>query len=172
MTEQLTLQRADLLYRTRGRDWDYCFLLQPAPLLSEGWYTLHRRIFLNVEPEPSPVLLRGALGVGTAQPFLATTFTDRARRDSQGRPVAHYLTWLGRDAERAPGHDFGPALVARLASAIDAVFDLQPARLLFGDQRALDSLLAERFRALVPAAELTVTCGRGVAVRWLGTLPV
>jgi hypothetical protein len=107
MTEQLTLQRADLLYRTRGRDWDYCFLLQPAPLLSEGWYTLHRRIFLNVEPEPSPVLLRGALGVGTGQPFLATTFTDRARRDSQGRTGA-------RSPTTSPG--WGETPSARLAT--------------------------------------------------------
>ena len=27
---------SDVLYRTRGRDWDYGFLLQPEPLLGEG----------------------------------------------------------------------------------------------------------------------------------------
>ncbi len=103
MADTLRLRLNELLYRSRGRDWDYVFLLQPPPLIGEGWYSLHRRIFSNVEPSAAPVLLRGSLGVGTGQPFLATAFTDSARRDYQSRPVAHYLTWLGKSAEAAPG---------------------------------------------------------------------
>ena len=72
MSEALSLRLGDVLYRTRGHDWDYAFLLQPEPLLSEGWYTLHRRIFANVEPSETPVLLRGQLAIGTGQPFFAT----------------------------------------------------------------------------------------------------
>src|SRR5262245_29071331 len=124
MAEGLTLRLRDLLYRTRGHDWDYAFLLQPEPLLGEGWYTLHRRIFANVEPGPVPLLLRGALGIGTGQPFFATAFTDETRRDYQDRPVAHYIAWLGAAAEAAPGHDFGPGLIEKLAAALDSVFML------------------------------------------------
>lgn len=171
MADALELSLGDLLYRTRGRDWDYAFLLQPEPLLGEGWYALHRRIFSNVEPGPTPLLLRGALGVGTGHPFLATAFTDHQLRDSQDRPIAHYVTWLGRAAEAAPGASFGPPLIAALRPALDAVFDLSPEALTRGRVTALDALLRERFRAALPARrELALACSGGASLRWLGTL--
>ncbi|HXK18767.1 MAG TPA: hypothetical protein VNG33_13245 [Polyangiaceae bacterium] len=171
MAEQLTLALGQLLYRTRGHDWDYAFLLQPEPLLSEGWYTLHRRIFANVEPGPTPVLLRGALGVGLGHPFLATAFTDAKRSDYQARPVAHYIAWLGKAAEEAPGCSFGPGLVDALAVALDAIFGLDPEALKRGETKALDTLLRARFQAaLGPRREVTVTCASTSALRWLGTI--
>jgi hypothetical protein len=170
MVDALQIRLREVLYRTRGHDWDYAFLLQPDPLLGEGWYALHRRIFTNVEPQPSPVLLRGALGVGTGQPFLATAFTDAVRRDYQSRPVAHYLTWLGKAAEAAPGTSFGPGLVEALAPAIDAVFGLAPEALKRGESKPLDTLLQRRFAAALPALQLTVRCEEPSAIKWLGTL--
>jgi hypothetical protein len=170
MVERLRLQLGHLLYRTRGRDWDYAFLLQPARILGEGWYTLHRRMFANVEPTPEPLLLRGALGVGVGHPFFATTFVDSTRRDSQDRPVAHYLAWLGQAAEDAPGVSFGPRLVAALEPALDAVFNLRPELLTRGETKALDSLLRERFEAALPACQLELDCEADAKVRWLGTI--
>jgi hypothetical protein len=170
MAEALRIRLREVLYRTRGHDWDYAFLLQPEPLLGEGWYALHRRIFSNVEPEPSAVLLRGALGVGTGQPFLATTFTDPVRRDYQARPVAHYIAWLGRAAEAAPGVSFGPGLVDALSPALDAVFGLAPEALKRGASKPLDALLQERFLAALPQSELSVSCSAPRAIKWLGTL--
>lgn len=172
MTETLTLQLGHVLYRTRGRDWDYCFMLQPTPILSEGWYALHRRIYANVEPGPAPLLLRGALGVGQGQPFFATAFTDQRRRDSQARPIAHYVTWLGPDAERAPGSSYGPAFVAALADALATVFELSPQALQRGHTKPLDALLRERFMAALQARQVTVECALGGPIRWLGTLAV
>jgi hypothetical protein len=170
MADTLRLRLREVLYRTRGHDWDYAFLLQPEPLLVEGWYTLHRRIFANIEPGASPVLLRGALGIGTGQPFLATAFTDATRRDYQARPVAHYLAWLGKSAEAAPMQSFGPGLVAALAPALDAVFGLSPEALKRGETRPLDALLQQRFLAALPASELDVSCTAPGAIQWLGTL--
>jgi hypothetical protein len=158
------------LYRSRGRDWDYAFLLQPEPLLSEGWYALHRRIFSNVEPGAAPLLLRGALGVGTGEPFLACAFTDVRRRDNQSRPIAHYVTWLGKSAEAAPGCNFGPALIAALAPALDAVFDLAPELIRRGESKPLDALLQRRFSAALPASELELCCEPPAQLRWLGTI--
>ncbi|HVY25602.1 MAG TPA: hypothetical protein VHB79_03595 [Polyangiaceae bacterium] len=169
MSETLTLRLRDVLYRTRGREWDYSFLLQPVPLLSEGWYTLHRRIFANVEPEPRPLLLRGALGIGTGHPFFATVFTDEKRVDSQARPVAHYIAWFGADAEAAPGLSFGPGLVESLASALDAVFALTPEGLRSGE-KPLDALLRQRFQAALATNEISVTADSNGTVRWLGTI--
>jgi len=170
MPETLQLRLSDVLYRTRGHDWDYAFLLQPDPLIGEGWYALHRRIFANVEPTETPVLLRGALGIGVGQPFFATAFTDAERRDYQARPVAHYIAWLGPDAENAVGASFGPGLVDQLAIALDSVFDLAPEAVTRGETKALDTLLRARFRAKLPQAAVSVSCERVAGLRWLGTL--
>jgi hypothetical protein len=172
MTEQLHIRLSDVLYRTRGRDWDYAFLLQPKPLLGEGWYAIHRRIFANLEPDPSPVLLRGALGIATGCAFLATAFVDAARRDHQDRPIAHYLTWLGAPAEAAPGFSFGPGLVAALRPALDSVFDLSAESVRRGETKPLDATVRERFHGALTFGELTVPCTQGAPIRWLGTLPL
>jgi len=169
MSETLTLRLRDVLYRTRGRDWDYSFLLQPVPLISEGWYTLHRRIFANVEPEPKPVLLRGALGIGTGQPFFATAFTDAVRADSQARPIAHYIAWFGADAEAAPGVSFGPGLVQALARPLGSVFELSPEALRNGE-KPLDTVLRQRFQAALGDDAVSVPASTAHAVRWLGTI--
>ena len=170
MTDTLSVDFADVLYRTRGHDWDYGFLLQPDPILGEGWYALHRRIFAGVEPGPTPIALRGLLGVGTGHPFFATAFTDHERRDYQGRPIAHYLTWLGRAAERAPGLNFGPGLVDALGPALDSVFALQPALLTRGATKPLDTLLRARFRDALTLPRVMVSAGPVAELRWLGTL--
>jgi hypothetical protein len=170
MAETLTVRLRDVLYRTRGHDWDYAFLLQPEPLLGEGWYALHRRIFANVEPSDTPILLRGALGIGTGQPFLATAFTDAKRRDYQARPIAHYIAWFGAAAEAAPGASFGEGLVAALGAALDGVFELAPDAVTRGENRPLDTLLRTRFLAALPAAELSVTCELARGLHWLGTI--
>jgi hypothetical protein len=168
----LGIRARELLYRARGRDWDYAFLLQPPPILGEGWYTLHRRIFAHVEPTEEPLLLRGELGVGLGEPFFATVFTDHARRDSQDRPIAHYLAWLGQSAEGAPGMSFGPGLVSALAPALDAVFDLSPHALTSGQSKPLDALLRARFEAALPEPVLSATATATGSLRWLGTIAV
>jgi len=170
MAETLTLRLADVLYRTRGHDWDYAFLLQPEPLLGEGWYALHRRIFANVEPTEAPVLLRGSLAIGMGQPFFATAFTDATRRDYQARPIAHYIAWFGRAAESAPGVSFGEGLVAALGEALDSVFGLDPEAVKHGETKALDTLLRVRFQAALRQAEVNVGCQPSRALRWLGNL--
>jgi hypothetical protein len=172
MSDALSVRLSDVLYRTRGRDWDYGFVLQPQPLLREGWYALHRRIFANVEPTRSPLLLRGSLGVRTGQPFFATAFTDAERRDSQGRPVAHYVTWLGAAAEGAPGCSFGEPFVAALAPALDAIFELVPETLQQGQDKPLDTLLRARFSAALVEPTLSLICHGPSPIRWLGTLAV
>jgi hypothetical protein len=168
----LSIAAGDLLFRTRGRSWDYAFVLQPEPLLGEGWYALHRRIFKNVEPESRPLLLRGTLGIGVGHPFLATAFTDAARADAQGRPVAHYFTWLGSDTAGAPDIHFGSALVRALAPALDAVFELEPEALRC-EHQPLDAVLRQRFREALPRSHFSFEgSGKALAARWLGVVPV
>lgn len=170
MVEGLTLRLSDVLYRTRGHDWDYAFLLQPEPLLGEGWYALHRRVFANVEPTEVPLLLRGELAVGTGQPFFATAFTDAQRRDYQSRPIAHYIIWFGSAAENAPGESFGEGLVAALGPALDSVFELVPEAVKRGETKALDTLLRARFQAALTETHVSVPCQPSKNLRWLGSV--
>jgi hypothetical protein len=170
MAETLTLRVSDVLYRTRGHDWDYAFLLQPEPLLGEGWYALHRHIFANVEPCEAPLLLRGALAIGPGQPFFATAFTDARRRDYQARPIAHYVVWFGPAAESAPGSSFGEGLVEALGSALDSVFNLAPETVKRGETKPLDALLRARFQAALAKTEVSVSCELSRDLRWLGTI--
>lgn len=170
MANELTLRLSEVLYRTRGHDWDYAFLLQPDPILGEGWYALHRRMFAHVEPGPEPLVLRGTLAVGTGHPFFATTFTDAERRDYQGRPIAHYIAWLGRTAGDAADASFGPGLVAALEPALASIFELSPAALTRGDTKPLDTLLRARFKATLTQTRVTVPT-TPATVRWLGTVP-
>jgi hypothetical protein len=136
-----------VLYRTRGRHFDYTFLMQPDPLIGEGWYAIHRSIFARVEPALSPWRARGVLPVSIGYDYLATAFADAQRRDSQGRPIAHYLVWLDDRAAVAAGDpNFGPALIDDLAPAIEAVFDLDPRDLEAHTARPLDVQLRQRFR--------------------------
>jgi hypothetical protein len=153
--QPLRVRLSDVLFRTRGRDWDYAFLLQPDPLIGEGWYALHRGIFANVEPSARPWLERGSLKVGLGYPYLATTFTDPERRDHQGRPVAHYLVWLDGGGSGAPSpQGFGPALVSALGPALDAVFELTPQSFEQRGTTALDTLLRRAFRSALGVTEL------------------
>lgn len=170
MTEYLRIRFREVLYRTRGRDWDYAFLLQPEPLFGEGWYQLHRRIFANVEPTSVPTVLRGALGLGTGHPFFACTFTDGRRRDHQGRPIAHYVVWLGPAAHSAPSCTFGPALIEALRDALDSVFEVAPETIALGETKPLDALLRARFSRALPGDEASVRCPATDQVLWLGAL--
>jgi hypothetical protein len=167
---ELRIRLRDLLYRTRGSGWDYAFLLQPDPLIGEGWYTLHRRIFANVEPSADPVVLRGTLGIGIGHPFLACAFADPQLRDHQGRAIAHYLVWLGLAAEAAPGASIGPGLVQALRPALDSVFQLSPQQLVSDRDLAFDTLLRRRFREHVHEKELHILASVSGPVRWLGTV--
>lgn len=170
MLDALDIRLADVLYRTRGSDWDYAFVLHPEPLLREGWYRLYRRMFAGVEPGTDPVLLRGSLGVGLGRAFFATAFADAERRDDQGRSIAHYFAWLGPAAERAPDLSFGPALAAALSPALDAIWKLAPGLTRSSDAQPLDRALRAKFAAALPTAVVHVSALKSAPVRWLNTI--
>jgi len=124
----------------------------------------------RAERPRGPLERRGELGIGVGRPFFATTFVDSKRRDSQERPVAHYLVWLGKAAEAAPGVSCGPGLVSEMGPALDAVFGLGPSALGSGAERPLDALLRARFVGALPARDVAVVVGKSAALRWLGTI--
>lgn len=85
-----------VLWRTRGRTWDYRFVLRPVHPHIETWYDFHADAFSGVTPGRDPINVGGVLHTSgrTEVPFVATTFQDPTLRDAAGRPVVHYLVWF------------------------------------------------------------------------------
>lgn len=125
---RIQLRLEHLLWRTRGRHWDYLFLLAPSARYGHGWYSLHKEIFADFEPS---ILERYVVGELLDQQslqnlvFVGTVFLDDSRRDALGRPVAHYMVWLrpGEDLHEVKKHvpqDWGHAVLSRVGYALDA----------------------------------------------------
>lgn len=106
-----------VLWRTRGRTWDYGFVLRPVHPHIETWYDFHADAFSGATPGRDPVSVGGVLLTidGEKVPFVATTFQDPTLRDAAGRPVAHYFVWFptiaGAPADLELPADWGPQVV-------------------------------------------------------------
>jgi hypothetical protein len=126
----LELDLHGLLWRTRGRHWDYTFVLRPVLLLADSWYEVHSRIFEGLTPEREEQHRAGTiLDTSGECVFVATAFIDPVRRDAAGRPVSHYLVWFRPEETRDGGvqrvpRDWGRSLLAQLGARLEAAFSL------------------------------------------------
>lgn len=106
-----------ILWRTRGREWDYSFVLRPTHPHIETWYDFHTDVFAWTTPGTAPSVTGGflSLGDGDEVPFIATSFQDSMLRDAVGRPIAHYLIWFpntrGRPTDYEVTADWGAQVV-------------------------------------------------------------
>lgn len=129
-----------VLWRTRGREWDYSFVLRPAHPHIETWYDFHADVFAGTTPGTAPSVTGGflRLGDGDEVPFIATSFQDATLRDAAGRPIAHYLIWFpntpGRPTEYEVTADWGAQVVRAFGDEWGSAFA--------GDGTSEDDLLA------------------------------
>ncbi len=114
----------NVLWRTRGRHWDYAFLLVPEQPSKSAWFHDYREIFDGMEPsrDKPAINLCGKLSLPTfsVQPFVATCFVDPTLQDDNQRPIKHFFIWFYDntfDSNNAPTN-WGSQLVA----ALNAVF--------------------------------------------------
>jgi hypothetical protein len=91
------VDRADLLWRTRGRRWDYEFISRPSRPWADESYAVTRALFTG-SAGVAPTNLAGRI---EGEPFLACSVLDPERLDEFDRPIQHYLVWL------APPEAFG-----------------------------------------------------------------
>lgn len=93
--ESVQLNLENVLWRTRGRQWDYSFVLRSLRPLVDSWYDVHLKAFAGVTLDETPTSLAGILVQGFEEyPFVASAFLDARRRDSAGRPVGNYFIWF------------------------------------------------------------------------------
>lgn len=118
-----------VLWRTRGYEWDYSFILRPVHPHIETWYDFHADVFSETTPGATPSITGGflRLGDGDEMPFVATSFQDPTLRDAAGRPIAHYLIWFpntpGRPTEYAVATNWGAQVISAFGEEWRSAFD-------------------------------------------------
>lgn len=135
MAGEVSIALDRLLWRTRGRRWDYAFLLLPQDRPAGGWYRAYQSVAASMAAPPAD-----AVGDDTAQRVFAipregggelllagASFTDR-RRDAAGRLVRHTFFYLlaeqGQERVTLPTGWPG-AVQAFLSEAHAAAYDLE-----------------------------------------------
>jgi hypothetical protein len=152
-----TIRINQLLWRTRGREWDYMFLAEPLSELEGGWYSFHKNVFAALNPREKEAHVIGELFDSTAEnlvPFVGAAFLDGRRTDSLGRPIAHYMTWFRQgetiaSIRRTVPDGWGRKLLDRMAHALD---DDEVFHASTGDE----SSIRHAFERALAAADLSV----------------
>ena len=141
-----------VLWRTRGRTWDYSFVLRPVHPHVETWYDFHADAFSGTAPGTSPIIVGGVLVTVDREEvsFVATAFQDATLKDAAERPVAHYLVWFPSLAGAPPSFeipaDWGNQVVQAFGDEWRTAFS--------SDGASEDDLLATA-RALVKEVPLS-----------------
>jgi len=82
--------REDLLWRTRGRKWDYEFISRPRRDWQDRSYLVTTQVF----SAGAGRVPRNIVGQVEGETYLACSVLDPDRTDEFGRPVQHYVLWL------------------------------------------------------------------------------
>ena len=128
MARILNIHPVNVLWRTRGRDWDYTFVLVPQVPAQLDWYDVHTTVFRDLAPRREPASRYGRLtGLFFSYPYVATAFLDPLLKDEAERAVAHYLVWFPQPEDDlavppALPLDWGLQLVESLAPARETLF--------------------------------------------------
>lgn len=119
------IDRARLLWRTRGRRWDYFFLSRPSVPARPAWFSAYLEIFPESTERPgrpgAAVYSAGCLAQGGA-PYVAAVVTDPVRKDIATRPVLHFFVYM---VDAVPGDGWAERLLRDLQPVMDRVFELE-----------------------------------------------
>ncbi len=142
-----------VLWRTRGKDWGYCFLLVPEELRPSGAFEIWNQVFAAERPTVTEHYVFGR--AARSLQYVGVTFEDTERRDRFGRPICHYVMWFFSDTdpklalETLPV-DWGHAFVDAMGGAPDAETE-------------------EEARAI--AIQYSLSAGARVGGHWMSRLP-
>jgi hypothetical protein len=130
-----------LLWRTRGKDWDYQFVITPKSPHIDGWYSFHKEVFSNREPSQKPINLIGELVLTTndnedlSNKFIANCFIDKKKYDTYGRAIKQYLIWFLydydiSDIKRLLSKDWGKVFIAQAEKlcSLNSVYEISKLR--------------------------------------------
>ncbi|MCZ7585370.1 MAG: hypothetical protein M5R36_19650 [Deltaproteobacteria bacterium] len=52
-----------VLWRTRGQNWDYSFILRPEQPAVNSWYEIHSQVFSNLTPDATQQTSGGTISI-------------------------------------------------------------------------------------------------------------
>lgn len=89
------------LWKTRGREWDFEFLLLPLGTGIPAWYRIWSQMFKATSDSRDGIQRRfGVFELGPRLGYAATMLLDpEGRRDAAGRPIFHQLALVTTDGE-------------------------------------------------------------------------
>lgn len=161
----MQIELGRVLWRTRGRTWDYSFVLRPAQPHIENWYGFHTEVFAGTTPGVAPVSVGGTLRTASDDvvSFVATVFQDDTLADLAGRPVVHYLVWFRHstgevtDLEVPP--NWGSQLVRALGDEWRSLFESNGSS---ADDVLTDTRWGSRCAALSDSGRVRIPLSRHV----------
>lgn len=90
----LTIDTGRLLWKTRGRHWDYEFVCVPATPALPAWAAALDDMLGDADPQRGE-LRHGLLETDAGRvPWVGVRFLDPERKDWTGRAIQHFAVWF------------------------------------------------------------------------------
>uniref|UniRef100_A0ACD5GN38 Uncharacterized protein n=1 Tax=Desertifilum tharense IPPAS B-1220 TaxID=1781255 RepID=A0ACD5GN38_9CYAN len=131
---KLEFNPSSLLWKTRGKYWDFEFISNPSYPKLDSWWSKFQEVFNDDQVDEEPKIYYGEWNFdrGEVKQYLAAACFDAEREDWTRRRIQHFLIWFPDDIESAQGlKNFAPAdwhnqILAHLDSFFNAedIFDL------------------------------------------------
>lgn len=100
----MTIHTDELLWRTRGRHWEYCFVLVPEEISQESWWTFYQEVMRQVpDSEGSTFAGYCRYSDGRRIPFFASVFLDTQNVDAAGRSTEQFVVWFPKNCDLIAG---------------------------------------------------------------------
>lgn len=95
---------SSLLWRTRGKHWDFEFVSTPSHPNLDAWWSIFNQIFNEIQVDEQPKIYYGELILRQEEVrcYLAAACFDQYRKDWTGRRIQHFLVWFPNGIQSNP----------------------------------------------------------------------
>ncbi|MDF1862135.1 MAG: hypothetical protein P1U87_18105 [Verrucomicrobiales bacterium] len=96
----VSINTNELLWRTKGRSWEYCFLLVPE-MDQESWWAFYQQVRSELRGGADSSCTVGLfeLSNGTRRPFVASLYLDTKNVDASGRATEQFVSWFPNNGD-------------------------------------------------------------------------
>lgn len=155
---KLEFNPSSLLWKTRGKYWEFEFISTPSHPKLDSWWSKFQEVFQDVQVDEEPKIYYGELNFNQSevrQPYLAAACFDAEREDWTRRRIQHFLIWFPNSIESAQSlknsvpADWHNQILTHLDSFLNAedIFDLSEEEIgnLRSEGKKLGNFLKEKY---------------------------